>query len=274
MSHTCPGYEPRFVKQLDGSALGGSNCTCASAAMAADDDSCGAIKLSSSQVRAWTGDTSGGTNLAQMDYVLRRHVNVDLDVRYRLPWSEFMRLIRQGRGAILQGWYAPIRDSRFRGSETFGGNHAIYVSPGLIVEDPLADGRRPGIYRYHGEAYPESLLRNFAGRLNVGSTSYARLGDGLCYAAFTRDNEPNYRAVVHPAPPAKTISYFVYTVKAGAIVARRTETTTGFSVASCTAPRLYGWPTHKPPTSVSLIQLLTGSKKGQFINAKFAREMS
>ena len=184
----CPGYLPHFVKQLDGSAYAGSNCTCASAAMAADDDSCGSKTVTPSVVRLWTGDTSGGTNLSEVDDALRTHLAIDLDTQYRYPWSSFMKRLQGGAGAILQGWYAPIRDSRFSGSETFGGNHAIFVNPGLIAMDPLADGRRPGIYKYHGEAYPEALLRSFAGKLNIGAGRYVPLGDGLVYASFTRNN--------------------------------------------------------------------------------------
>src|SRR5678816_2451305 len=89
----CPGYQPAFLKQLDGSAYAGSNCTCASAAMAADDDSCGAKKPSSALVRLWTGDTSGGTNLAEVDDALNRHLGIDLDTRYRYPWADFVRRV-------------------------------------------------------------------------------------------------------------------------------------------------------------------------------------
>lgn len=261
----CPGYLPPFQKQLDGTALGGSNCTCASAAMAAADDTCGVKHPTSSQVRGWTADTSGGTNLAQVDQALRTFAGVDLDVRYRLPWFEFIRRVNGGAGAILQGWYKPIRDSRFRGSESFAGNHAIYVNPGLVAMDPLADGRRAGIYKYVGEAYPERLLRDFAGGLNIGGSTYRALGDGLCYAAFTRDNEPAYKAVVRAG------TYGVYNVVNGVIQppGARVATTGGFS-ATCTAPRLYSWAGH---TSQSLVRLTSGSHSGQYIRSSWAKEV-
>ncbi len=264
----CTGYIPRFVKQLDGSKYGGLNCTCASAAMAADDDSCGSKRTSGSQVRSWTGDTSGGTNLAQIDSALQSHLNVNLDVRYRYPWADFVRRINNGEGAILQGWYMPIRNSRFRGSETFGGNHAIYVPSGWGAMDPLADGRRTGIYKYHGERYPESLLKEYAGKLNVGGTRYVPLGDGLVYAAFSRDNDVTFKAVVHPSPPATTVEYSLYTVTNGVISRRVQRTTTGFTVASVSPPRIYRWPSGSPAT---LSQCLVGSLKGYYLPSQYVR---
>lgn len=264
-------YLPTFVKQLDGSAYQGVNCTCASACMAADYDSLGKIRLNPNQVRIWTGDTSSGTTLGQIDQALRTHVGVDLDTQYRLSWSTFASRIDQGQGAILQGWYRPIRDSRFAGSETFGGNHAMFVPPGWGVMDPLADGRRTGIYKYHGEAYPQSLVRSFAGKLNVGGSSYKALGDGLVYASFTRDNTTteHWRATVRPLTGDKYRVFGVYTITNGVVTGTGTARTGGFT-ASCTPPRLYPWAGH---TSQSLVRLLDGGRAGLYIRSSFAREV-
>lgn len=265
----CPGYQPVFQPQLDGSTLAGFNCTCASGAMAADDDSCGTKRPSSSQVRRWTGDITGGTTLAEVDDALRTHLGIDLDTRYRYPWADFVKRVNGGESAILQGWYEPIRTSRFSGDRNFGGNHAMLVTPGLVVMDPLADGRF-GLYKYHGEAYPESLLRQFAGELNIGSGRIVRLGDGLCYASFTRDNEPNYRVVIHPeagTPGYPTFRYFnFFTVSGGVITARGQKRTGGFS-ATATAPRLYRWPGH---SSQSLVQITSGFLNGTFVRSAWA----
>jgi hypothetical protein len=265
---SCPGYTPTFgVGQLDGTPFAGSNCNCWSAAKAADSDSCGAKKPSSAQVRLWTGDTSGGTNLAQIDDALNRHLGIDLDTRYRYPWADFVRRIDGGATAILQGWYAPIRDSRFRGSETFGGNHSMLVPPGFGVLDPLANGRRPGIYKYHKEPYPTALIKEFAGRLNIGAGRYVPLGMGLVYAAFTRDNEPNYKVHIGNGKPG--YPFFVYSVVGGRVTGRVTATTGGMS-ATCTAPRRYLWP--KMNRSVSLVRLTSGSRNGQYVSAQLAKE--
>lgn len=261
---SCPGYQPAYgTGQIDGTTYGGRNCTCWSGARAADDHSCGKFHPSSSQVRTWTGDTVGGTTLAQVDLALRSHLEIDLDTRYRYPWAEFIRRVQGGASAILQGWYAPIRDSRFSGSETFSGNHAMLVTPGLITMDPLADGRRAGIYKYHGEAYPEALLRTFAGRLNVGdpSENYVPLGDGKCYASFTRDNEPDYKVSIRSG------KYGVYSVTSNVITGSRVATTGGFS-ATCSGARLYRWPGH---TSQSLVRITSGSHSGQYVRSTWAK---
>lgn len=265
----CSGYIPRFKKQLDGTTYAGLNCTCASAAMAADYDSCGKIQIYPYQVRRWTGDTSGGTTLAQVDKALNTYESVDLEVYYKLAWTDFVAKINAGRGAILQGWYAPIRDSRFRGSETFGGNHAIFIPPGWGAMDPLADGRRTGIYKYHGEAYPLSLLRDFAGRLNLSTTGYSALGLGLVYAAFTRDNSAAYKFSIHPTPPATSIAYFQYTVVNGVITGRVRKYTGGFS-AACTPPKLYNWP---GKGNYSLVKITSGAYAGRYLPAQYAKEV-
>jgi hypothetical protein len=251
---------PFFPGQLDGSQFQGVNCSAWSASKAAAYHTLGAVQPTSPQVRQWTGDKVGGLNLAQVDYALRTHTSVDLDVQYRYPWASFVARIKAGQAAVLQGWYGPIADTRFDAGNGFRGNHAILVLPGFVVMDPLADGRRPGIYRFHGEAYPQALLLDFAGRLNIGGGSYRPLGAGLVYAAFTRDNERSYRVVI------KAGKYGVYTVSGNTVTKSRVATTGGFS-ASCSAPRLYPWPGH---TSQSLVLLTSGSHKGQWVRSSYA----
>lgn len=187
---------PVFVKQLDGSRYAGLNCTCASAAMALDRHTIGAKHATGAYVRFLTGDTTGGTTLAQVDAALARTWGVNLDVEYGLSWDAFSTRIRAGQGAILQGWAAVTRGTRWQASETFGGNHAWYVNDrnddGFLVYDPLADGRRPGIAK-SPMRIPAAVVREFAGRLNVGDPAegYHALGLGKVYAAFTKDTEPH-----------------------------------------------------------------------------------
>jgi hypothetical protein len=259
---SCPGYRPPYgTGQLDGSTYAGVNCNCWSAAQAAQYDSCGARDPSAATVRLWTGDKSGGTTLSQTDDALRVHLGIDLDTRYSYPWSDFVRRVNGGAAAILQGWYKPILATRFAGSETFSGNHSMLILPGLVAMDPLADGRRVGIYKYHGEAYPEALLKDFAGRLNVGGSSYRPLGSGLVYASFTRDNEPNYKATL------PTGSFWVYGVAAGVITGRKGYTRGGGSTVPCGAPRLYKWPGH---SSKSLVKVTKGIYDGRYVSTTYA----
>lgn len=215
-------------------------------------------------VRKATGDTVGGTTLAQNDDALRSLTGVDLDTRYRLPWADFASKINAGRGAVLQGWYQPIASSKFDAGGGFTGNHAIFVPPGWGAMDPLADGRRAGIYKYHGEAYPQSLLKAFAGRLNVAPIGYSALGDGLVYAAFTRDNTKTYRALL------PTGAFWVYTVVSGRITGRTAQTRGGGSAVPCTGPRLYPWTGH---SSKSLVMVTKGIYVGRYVSSQYAQEI-
>ena len=176
--------------------LGWSSCTCFAGAMAAAFDQGKTFVMGGCAVRSLTHDTSGGTTLAQIDAALLDGWNVNLNTSYRLPWADFAAAIDTGKAAVLQGYYAPIADSRFDAGRGFRGNHAIAVLPGWIAMDPLADGRATGVYKFKGEAYPQSLLRTFAGKLNIGGTGYDALGDGYVYASLTRDRQVTYRAHV------------------------------------------------------------------------------
>lgn len=271
---------PTFQAQnpdISGYALGWSSCTAFAGAMAASFDRQVPKLMSGGAVRSRTGDTSGGTNLAQIDAAIRDGWGVDLDVRYRYPFTDFAARINAGMGAVLQGWYGPIADSRFDAGGGFRQNHAVAVLPGWVVMDPLADGRRAGIYKYHAEPYPQTLLRSFAGKLNVGGYGYNPLGAGLVYAAFTRDRVPPgapapvWQASVHPVAGAEgypTYRYFgVYHVVNGVVTSADRTRTGGFS-ATCSAPRLYSFPGH---ASQSLVKLLDGSRQGIYIRSGYAR---
>ncbi len=149
-------------------------------------------------LRRLTGDTSGGTTLAQLDRVLDYHYNINLEVVYKDTWSNFRHQLRLGRAAVLQGSYIALYDTKWSGSRTFKGNHAIYVNEvrrnykldrwEYLVYDPLCDHRRSGIDQAPSWI-PERVLREFAGKLLI-SSSYGRIGMGYVYAAYTRDTEP------------------------------------------------------------------------------------
>ena len=246
-------YLPAFKAQnpaISGCKLGWLSCTCFAAEMAADFDSLGAVHATGCAIRAATGDTVGGTNLAQIDTALQRW-DVNLAVVYRLPWSEFAKKINAGCGAILQGGYSAIADSRYDAGRGFRGNHAIFVAPGWVGMDPLADGRAAGVYKYHGEPYPQQLLRTFAGRLNLGSS---QLGDGLVYAAFTKDNVHTYRLSFLGGAFYR---YFLNASKT-AIVTRKPINIGTPPPAPVSAPRTYPWGS----SSRILVQVLDGKYQG------------
>lgn len=258
-------YLPMFQPQnpaFSHYALGWSSCTAFSAAMAGDFHTLGQKRPTGGQVRTRTGDTVGGLNLSQVDEALYEGWNINLDTVYRLSWDAFAKKINEGRGAVLQGYYTPIADSRFDAGRGFRGNHAMFVAPAWVGMDPLADGRASGVYKYHGEAYPQALLRSFAGKLVLGPKT--ALGDGLVYASFTRDN-------VTPSDWRVSVSagkIGLYTVSGTKILTARAGRTGGFS-ATCTPPRLYSWAGH---TSQRLVVLTSGSRAGLAIRATHASE--
>lgn len=267
-----PGYLPRFQPQLVASdPHGGVNCLAYAGAMAGDFDTCGAVHLTGEQVRQLTNEprpdpASPGLTLSQVDAALNRY-GVDLEVRYRLPWDDFARKVEKGEGAVLQGYYGPIADSRFDAGGGFRGNHGIFVPPGWGTMDPLADGRRSGIYRYSGEPYPRALLRTFAGRLVLDSRTNRRLGDGLVYAAFTRDRRSTWfaqfpkgaRLVLFAADELKRTCYRTEVDIAG-----------GSGKNACTPPRRY---VNRLGHARILVRMLEGARKGSYVLASFATEV-
>jgi hypothetical protein len=242
--------------------------------MAGDYHTKGNLHPSSRQVRALcknpdgSQDKIGGTTLLQVDAALRNGWGIDLDTRIGTAaptWELFMQRINSGQGAILQGGYAPIHGTRFQGSETFRGNHAMFIAPGFVAMDPLCDGRRPGIYKFHGEPYPIDLLRRFAGALEL-TPGGAKLGLGKAWAAFTVPHlPPQYRVRI-----PKGTTFWLYDINtAGVVVGRRAQTTGGFS-ADCIGPRWYPWPGHG---NVRLVRLTSGGRKGFGVETKWADEI-
>jgi len=256
MAFVRPTFQPQNPAKSD-CRLGWLSCTCFSAAMAASFDRQVPKIVTGCEVRARTGDTVGGTNLAQVDAAVKSLTGVDLSVYYRLSWATFAKFIDSGMGGILQGWYGPIADSRFDAGRGFRGNHAVFVPPDWAVMDPLADGRAAGVYKFHAEPYPRSLLRDFAGRLNIAFDGYRALGDGLVYAALTRDQVHSYSLAFTGG------AFWIYELSAeGKITGRHSKRFSGPTSASCTIPQFYAWPGHSGRT---LVRMLTGGLKGQYV---------
>ena len=262
---------PTFQAQnpaISGYYLGWSSCTAFSAAMAAHFDR-QAFVCTGAQVRQRTGDTEGGLTLAQVDSALTLGWGVELSTVYRYPWADFAKRINQGQGAILQGGYAPIADSRFDAGRGFRGNHAIFVAPGWVGMDPLADGRATGVYKYHAEAYPQSLLRSFAARLDVGGRL---LGDGLVYASFTRDNVADYQVTIRPLAGETTRDYTRYLVSSGRITGHENRRTAGFQ-APCSPPA--NLLTQSGNARVSLVQIRKAGSPydGWWVSSRWSQEV-
>ena len=199
---------PHKCRQLDGHPLGGLNCTCGSAAMSIARATLGRSKPTAGRIRDLTGDKVGGTTLPQVASVARRYYSVELDVRTGSnvisPATGSLRL-RAGRGFIGQGSAVATKGTPYQSSETFRGNHAVWVNEGrgwretnglwrpdeVLVYDPLADGRRSSIDEM-SSWWDYDLLLEFMAKLQPwGEADGRRLGPGKWYAAFTIDTEPH-----------------------------------------------------------------------------------
>lgn len=228
-------YRPPFIKQLDGSMYAGLNCTMAAGAMAIIRHQRGSNPPGTAiwypkpyDLRRKTGDTSGGTNLDQLDSVAYRYYGVNLEVRYGLAWETFRSEISKGRGAVLQGSYSVWAGTKYDGSRAgFRGNHAVYVNEvrrnaalnryEYLVYDPLWDGRRTGIPK--GPLWvPESWVSKFAGYLIITGT--IRAGVGRAWAAFTRDTEVEPTLTLFSGA-IKIVPKMYYSRYAGAVIRSR-----------------------------------------------------
>jgi hypothetical protein len=240
--------------------------------MVGDYHTLGAKVPTGNGVRIETGDHVDGTTLNQVDGALNRGWHIDLDTRISsaaVTWDYFVAQIVRGKAAVLQGGYDPIRRSRFAGSTVFRGNHAIAVMPGFVGMDPLADGRRAGIYKYHREAYPQSLLKSFASQLVVNPATGGKSGTHV-WCSFSRDNTTTWHAEV-------TGAVYFYRVRVEAdgdwtILGRDAKRTAGIK-ASCTPPHIA-----RPAPGVaipikSLVRLTSGVHSGAYIQASFATEV-
>ena len=253
---------------ISGYSLGWLSCTAFSAAMAGSFDRQVGLLCTGAQVRKLTGDTTGGLTLGQVDAALLAGWDVNLSTVLGGSWTDFAAKIDAGHGAILQGRYSVIADSRFDAGRGFRGGHAIFVAPGWIVMDPLADGRADGVYKYHGEAYPRDLLRRFAGELDLGGSA---LGYGKAYASFTADRVAQWRVTIRPLPGQERRGYVRYDVATVGIDRQVTGShlyaTRGFS-ALCTSPKQVL--TKSGDARVPLVKITEGGYAGTWVSSRWA----
>jgi hypothetical protein len=167
-------YRPVFVSQFDGSAFASGNCTMASAAMALDRQTLGHTKSSGGKMRSCQDDKVGGTDLSDAAVAFARCYNQPLWTPGIIPFQDFIRAIRQGRGAVITGRYGNL-DAKYRHQANFFDGHAMYVNEvndagWLYNYDPIAD--KP-------QWIPASQIKKFAGGING-------VGFGRIYVAFTK----------------------------------------------------------------------------------------
>lgn len=189
-------YRPTFRKQLDGSACQGSNCGCASSAMASQRAREGrdpgtayawppTSKAVRDRIRALYGTGCGPSSFPQNERACAVLYRVDLQPRYNLPWSTFRAMIVAGRGAVAAIQYSVVHGTRFDACPSFYGGHSVYVNErksdgGYLVYDPLADGRKG--YTTAPDWWPGSFLQK-------AMYAYPGTNSGCVHASFTVDTE-------------------------------------------------------------------------------------
>jgi hypothetical protein len=272
-----------IIPQGDGSAYQWSNCGAASEAMRDVSQMKGVRPGAGSpwpptgaSIRRETGDTSGGLTPTQTTAATRREYGIATGTPQIGPKQRALDLLARGYMVDLLVNYAAI-DRYMSGSPGFKGNHRLPLggrntdTHKLLSLDPLYDGRRAGIPE--GPRWiPQTTLFEGASKLELspGVTLQSKYGYDDCFfvPSLTRLDPKLYAVRV---PPGK---FGVYTVNNGIITHREMYNTVGFT-ATCTPPQSYpvGPNANVPGGSFRLVKLTSGSRKGKYINAKFASEV-
>lgn len=254
-----------------GDPEGTNSCVSYSYSYASGAASHCATHPSGAQIRDWTGDHLGGLELAQCDLAMHDHTTLEFDTKV-VSLAEWKSRRAAGQGAVLLGGYKPIAESRFSGQRNFFLNHGIWVPPDNKVMDPLADGRHPTTYKYHGEVYPDSLILAFAAALLVGPThaKYPVGPDHFEASFITVPATVNPPAIKHKASVSAGQVNFYNVNSANVATLNRVAHTGGFS-GYCTGPRLYHWQPKIGRPYIRLIKMLTGVYAGLYINTSNPR---
>ena len=262
-------YTPdaKRYQQLNEPITGRYDCSAYSAAWITDAHTGGATKLTGRAIRLASSEpipdrSSPGLNLTQVDAAVYKLTSgrVNLDTRTGIGIYQFRDLVKDGRWAILQVNRGVLVDKGFGGGNGFRGGHAITVhfdGTAPIIGDPLV----PYYIRTGWSA-----LYAAAGALVI-NTSGTKLGYGRANVSLTRDLTPDYRVRIAPTYGDR-VAFWQYLLGAdGKAYARSRAYTGGFS-ATCTPPR---WV--PGPFARSLVRLTSGSRAGQYVDARYAEEV-
>lgn len=135
-------YLPKHQRQLDGSALGGSDCGPTSLSIAIDAVTSGAVRPTTEAIRKLANDTSGGTTpddwqraCRAMGIATARHQN----------GTRLAAAFRAGEAVVIAANYGKWRAAGFPAYGSFDGWHAMAAVPSgdthIWLYDPLAAGR-------------------------------------------------------------------------------------------------------------------------------------
>jgi hypothetical protein len=164
-----PGYRPAFVTETD--VRPWKDCLWASGAMFLDKWTNGRLKLTHQELRAASGDTSGGSQFRDLRKALAKY---DFRLKYSpdggdpVTWGQLLRRLEKGAGAVILGddgdlprWYGRW-DYAFWKKKGKRDNHAVYIERydrkrGRVwLMDPLGRGD------WQGEWIPVWAIQAFA----------------------------------------------------------------------------------------------------------------
>lgn len=263
VNHPTPAGEGQLTS---GDPLGGQSCVAYSFAYAVADATDGKHHPTGRQIREWTGDRYGGLELGQGERAVELHYPDVEFVTTVLTRAQFYAKRKAGFVMVLIGGYKPIARSQYSGQDYFWGNHAIEVNP-RDVKDPLADGRHPGTYKYHGADYPEWLIDLFAAALRLANGRPA--GANHFEVSYTKAKGvavlPDYKVRIDAG-----VNVGLFKVNLGTRTVIGNPKGWKFKgpgqyTSNVTRPKTYKRAGH---AAVHLAQVNSGALKGKFINVR------
>ena len=189
---------------INGHALGWTNCTPASFAMAVEASTNLQKRSDPCTIRRATGDVSGGTTLRQCADAVNKLYGITVATYTGanvLTPQRVARLVRAGHRVVVQGNTSALIGKPQQSTQG-GVNHAVMVNEvrggtldepaEALVYDPAADGRKRSYHVDQGPSWwPWSLVKTFCAHLRPTGETGARLGPGKVYVGVFPDSEPH-----------------------------------------------------------------------------------
>lgn len=171
--NTFIGKRLQHISQLDGTAYSQLNCAMAAGAMMGY--TLGVKGLTAGDLRAESGDQSGGTTLLQVKSVLARHGVDTLRYKDGYSYEKFLTNIKQGSTALVSGYLGAVKEGEMNNGGWVGANHTVYVArydpqKGFLILDSALRSSK-------GYWMSEDAFKRFA--WNSGYGMYSRNGSVL-----------------------------------------------------------------------------------------------
>jgi len=266
-------YQPTHEQQTragNSAITRSSGCTWTSGATGADAATGGIKDRTPDYIKSLvkrseeSNPTTPGWSLGDLRLAMSR-LGVPFEVRSGLGWTGVLRARAAGLYVVLQGDSDQFGNNTCSGA--FDGDHCIGIRPGGTANSWLTDDPICPSARYENPV----TLRRYAQKLDPN----VRFG---VFLTRVPEHSGAWQAVIHPIPPAKKRSFFVYRVhdhdeRPLRIVDRETHSTGGttYSVdAPMRAVRGPGWTGTPPPAGLAR---LNEQFPGGYVDAKFAKEI-